>query len=327
MLNARQKNQALSKLDTALSNLNTLSDFSVRTAISSDEAFVTASATTQASSGSFSIIVDTVAQGSRLESVAGTFASTTDTVGSGNLTLTAGANTFNVAVGATDTLDDIRDAINTATDNFGVNVNIVNGLSGPVLSITSSITGDTSTLVISNDNASLDSISTNLTTQQTANGAAAQVNGIAVTSDTNSFVDAIQDITFTAVQTTTPGSPITLDIGVDKAAVKTSINAFVTAVNEFQTLSQSLAFSSADSVGALVGDVTLRLLNQQVVTTLQNNVTGLTSNYDSLNSLGITFDEFGKLNVDDTALDAVLTSNFDDIANVFASTNGVSISL
>ncbi|MFT5453070.1 MAG: flagellar hook-associated protein 2 [Enterobacterales bacterium] len=320
---------ALSTLNDALDNLNTLSSFRVRTAVSSDETFLTATATSEASSGSFSIVVDTIAKGSRLESTAGLYTDVTDTVGTGTLTLTAGTETFDVVVGATDTLEDIRDAINSSGDNFGVSVNIVNGTSGPVLSITSSVTGPSisNTLVITNNDASLDNISTGLSTAQSSNGATATIDGITVTSDTNTFTDSIQDLTFTALKVTEAGSPIILGVDIDKEAVKESITSFITAVNDFNSLSKNLGLSTLESVGALAGDVTLRLLNQKMVVTLQDAVSGLTSNFDSLNSLGITFDEFGSLNIDETALDSVIDTNFDDIANVFASTSGVSIKL
>jgi len=153
------------------------------------------------------------------------------------------------------------------------------------------------------------------------------VDGIEVNSDSNVFSNAIQDITFTAVTVTEAGSPITLDVAIDKDTVKESITSFVTAVNDFISLSQNLGRSTENDVGPLAGDVTLRLLNQQMVTTLQDAVSELTSGYDSLNSLGITFDEFGSLNIDEDALDSVIDSNFDDIADVFASTSGVSVKL
>ena len=322
-----QLSSALSTLNDALDNLNTLSNFRVRTAVSSNEEFLTATATSEASSGSFSLVVDTLAKGSRLESAANLYTDVTDTVGAGTLTLTAGTGTFDVVIAATDSLEDIRDAINSADDNFGVSVNIVNSTSGPILSISSSVTGDTNTLVITNDNASLDDISTGLSTTQPANSATVTIDGITVTSDTNTFADSIQDLTFTVIQETEIGSPITLDVAIDKDAVKESITAFITAVNDFNSLSQNLGRSSLESTGALAGDVTLRLLNQQMVVILQDSVSGLTSNFDTLNSLGITFDEFGSLNIDETALDTIIDSNFDDIANVFASTSGVSVKI
>jgi len=321
-----QLSSALSSLDDALDGLNETNDFKIRAATSSDDSYLTATASSDASSGSFSIEVSQVAQGSRLESTA-TYTDTLDTVGSGTLTLTAGSDTFDVTINADDTLEDIRDAINTASDNFGVNVNIINADSGPVFSITSSITGDNNTLTITNNDSSLDDISTGLTTKQSANGAIVTIDDITVTSDSNEFTDAIQDITFTVLKITETDTPITLDVTVDKTAVKKNIESFVSAINEFQTLTQNLGRSNENSVGALAGDITLRLLTQTIVTTLQDSVSGLGSNYNTLNSIGITFDEFGNLNIDDSDLDAVLDSNFDDIADIFASTSGVSISL
>ncbi len=322
-----QLSSALSTLNDSLDELNTLADFNVRSAVSSDESFLTATASSEASSGSFSIVIDTIAQGSRSESSAGIFTDITDTVGSGTITLTAGTNTFDVDIDALDTLEDIRDAINSKSENFGVNVNIINGVSGPILSFNSSITGDGNSLIITNSDASLDSISTNLTSTQTANDAVAYIDGIEANSDSNTFSNTIQDITFTAVKVTEVSSPITLDVTVDKDAVKESISAFVSAVSDFISLSQNLGRSSENNVGPLAGDVTLRLLNQQMVRKLQDTVSGLSSDYNSLNTLGITFDEFGSLTIDEDDLDSVIDNNFDDIADVFASTNGVSIKL
>jgi flagellar hook-associated protein 2 len=318
---------SLSTLDDALNNLNSIADFRIRAATSSDEDFLTATANTEASSGTFAIDVDTLAKGSRFETVGGTFTDTTDTVGSGNLTFTAGSETFDVAVDAADTLEDIRNNINAASDNFGVNANIVNGLNGPVLVFTSSITGDGNTLAVTNDDASLDDISTNLSQIYAANSAIAFVDGIQVTSDTNTFTDAIQDVTFTAVKETVANEPITLTVEIDKEGVKETIQAFVDAINEYQSTVQELGASSELSTGPLAGDVTLRLLSQQVNNVIQGAVSGITSDFNSLNSLGISFDEFGKINLDEDALDSVLDTNFNDIAEVFASTNGVSIQL
>jgi len=322
-----QLSSALSTLNDALDKLNTLSDFRVRSATSSDDSYLTATASSDATSGSFSIEVTTLAQGSRLESTAGTFTDVSDTVGSGTLTLTAGSETFDIVIAADDTLENIRDAINSASENFGVNVNIINGVSGPILSYTSSVSGDSNTLVVTNDNSGLDNISTNLSTEQTANGATATVDGITVTSETNIFTNAIQDISFTVIKKTEISTPIALVVAIDKDAVTEAVSDFVTAINDYQTLSENLGRAEENNVGALAGDITLRLLNQNIVSTLQDSITGITSDYNTLNSLGITFDKFGKLNIDEVDLEMVLDSDFDAVAEVFTSTSGVSITL
>ena len=321
-----QLSSALSTLDDALNNLNSLSNFQLSSATVSEEDVLTVVTDENTSSGNFVLENASLATGSRLESVAGTFADISDTVGSGTLTFTAGSDTFDVIVDGADDLETIRDNINSAADNFGVTANIINGASGPVIVFTSDITGTGNTLAVTNDNASLDAISTNLTVDTTAVDASVDIDGITVTSSSNSFENAIQDVTFTLLDDSV--SSFTLNIGVDTEGVKTAINDFVSAINAFQTVAQSLSESSETTRGELAGDASLRILSTQLATIIQNQVTGLTGDFTTLNSIGVTFDEFGKLNVDDDTLDNALASQFDAISEIFATdTNGVSLQI
>ncbi len=321
-----QLSSDLSSLNEALNNLNSLSDFQLSSASVSEDDVLTVVTDENTSPGTFTLDNFTLATGSRLESTAGTFTDITDTVGSGTLTFTAGSETFDVAVDGADDLEAIRNAINSADDNFGVTANIINGASGPILVYTSDVTGTGNTLAVTNDDASLDSISTSTTAVITAQSASVDIDGITVTSDTNTFDDAIQDVSFTLLDDSV--SPVTLEIGVDTDGVKEAISAFVDAINAFQTTAQSLGENNENVQGELAGDATLRILTSQLVTTLQDTVTGLTGDYTSLNSIGITFDEFGKLTIDDEVLDNALASDFDAIGNIFATdTEGVSIKI
>lgn len=321
-----QLSSALSSLNDALDNLNSLSDFQLASATVSEEDVLTVVTDENTSPGSFALDNIVLASGSRLESLPSTFTDITDTVGQGTLTFTAGSNTFDVLVDAADDLDTIRDNINSNADNFGVTANIINSANGPILVFNSDITGDGNTLAVTNNDASLDAISTNLTTPITANSASVDIDGITVTSESNTFSNAIQDVTFTLLTDNTPS--VTLDIAADKEGVKDAIQAFVDAINSFQTTAQRLGQNSESVQGELAGDATLRILVNQVVTTIQDSVTGLTGDFTSLNSIGVTFDEFGKLTIDDDLLDTIITSDFDAIGNVFATdTEGVSIKL
>jgi len=317
---------ALSTLNDALENLNTLADFQLAAASVSEEDVLTVVTDENTSPGNFALNNIVLASGSRLESAPSTFTDITDTVGQGTLTFTAGANTFDVTVDSADDLDTIRDNINANSDNFGVTANIINSSNGPILVFNSEITGDGNTLVVTNNDASLDSISTSLSTPITANSASVDIDGITVTSETNTFSNAIQDVTFTLLTDTTPS--VDLEIAADTDGVKDAIQAFVDAINAFQTTAQSLGQNSESVQGELAGDATLRILASQVVTTIQDSVTGLTGDFTSLNSIGVTFDEFGKLTIDDDVLDTIIASDFDAIGNVFATdTEGVSIKL
>ena len=197
------------------------------------------------------------------------------------MTFTAGSNTFDVTVDSLDDLDTIRDNINSDANNFGVTANIINSANGPILVFNSDITGDGNTLAVTNNDASLDAISTNLTTPITSNSASVDIDGITVTSETNTFSDAIQDVTFTLLTDTV--SSVDLDIAADTDGVKDAIQTFVDAINSFQTTAQTLGQSTETIKGELAGDATLRILASQIVTTIQDSVTGLTGNYTTLN--------------------------------------------
>ncbi len=329
-----QLSSALSTFKTALGNVNELSDFSKRVATSSDTTSVTVSASSTSTPANFSVDVIKTAKGTQLES--GLFIASTDTVGSGNLTITAGTNTFTVAVAATDTIADIQNSINSSASNFGVNVNIINSNAGTKLIFDSTVTGSANQLVITNDNSSLDSISTiatdplnlnTLTTTQTADDAQININNLAITNSTNVFTTAVPGITITAVKATTVGTPVDVAITLDTAAAKTAVKDFITAYNDLATVRNNLGASSTSSVGLLNGDGTLRILNRQISTAVFDTVASVTSPINSLAQLGINVSKTGILEYNVTDLDKKLTDNFNDIGTLFAATDGIAVSL
>lgn len=315
----------LDEFKTSLTALSTSADFSKRTATSSDTSFVTISAGNTATPANFSIDVLAVAQGTRLES--GLFAASSDTVGSGNLTFTAGSQVFSLAIEASDTLSSIRDKINQDSNNFGVNANIINGDSGTILVLDSNITGVANQLTVTNDNASLDAISTNLNIPTGGNAADAQIkiNGQTISNDSNTFTTAIEDVTINAVQVTT--SSIDLSVSTDTASVNTSISNFVDAFNNLSKVISELGSSDPAAPGILSGDATLRILDRQIRRIATATVTGLTGNVNSLAEIGISTNQDGTLALDSSKLTQQLNDNIDNIDNIFTSTNGIASSL
>ncbi len=316
---------ALDTLKTSLDNISQSSDFSKRSAKSSDTATVTVSAGADATPAEFSVDVVKVARGTRLES--GLFTSSGDTVGSGELTFTAGATSFSVSIDVTDTLSQIRDKINDSAANFGVNANIINGDAGTLLVLDSSITGAANQLVVSNDNISLDAISTNLVVPVggAADDAEITLNGQTITNSTNVFADAIEDVSITAVEVTT--EPVDISINLDTTAVKSSIENFVESFNELASIVKVLGSSDPDAPGILSGDATLRIIDRQIRRIVTGEVSGLSTSIKSLAELGITTLQDGTLEIDSSKLSASISSNFSDIEDIFISTNGVSNSL
>jgi flagellar hook-associated protein 2 len=208
-------------LDSVESINDQLSDTGRKPTISNPNELIepfTAEAASGANQGAYAIAVTQLASGSRIETDdadSGGFSSSTDSVlssGSGTLTfkIDSSGDTFTINVSAGDTLDDLRDAINDASDNFGVSANLIDTGTpegGVKLVITSDTTGAGNDLVIVNDNnlAELQKVSTTdstetdtyLTPVESAKNAKATIDGIAVESATNTFENTIADVSLT----------------------------------------------------------------------------------------------------------------------------------
>lgn len=315
--------------------------------------FIEATASATASATSFDIKVNQLAQGSRLESADSAYSSADDVIATsdGKLTFTAGSKSFDIDVTAGMTLEQLRLKINDSGENFGVNANIVNagGSVGTKLVLSSNETGDGNDLVVSNDNAELDAISTQptgafagLTTVLTAQNAIIEIDGITATSASNTFNNVVQDISLTVLQKTPDGNNAKLDVGVDKEAVKTNIKAFIDSYNQLVEQVDSLTKSrtlSADGKsvtgngGSLKGDPLPRSIMSQLQGILGNTIGGSDTDMNSLYSLGITLNKDGKLEISTSTeysdisgkmrFDKALDNNFDAIGKMFGNESGL----
>ena len=130
------------ELSSVLQNLNKASAFQKQTVSSSSSSVLTASAAGDVPVGKFSLQVQQLAAGSKvvLPSVTGDSAATFN---SGALTVSVGASSFAVNIGASNnSLLGVRDAINTAGASTGVSASIVTDASGSRLVLSSSKTGE-----------------------------------------------------------------------------------------------------------------------------------------------------------------------------------------
>ena len=176
-------------------------------------------------------------------------------------------------------LSDIAKAINAKT-TLGVTASIVNDGSGTPfrLVLTSTKTGEASSMRITvagdpvdpldpdgergpgdmNISGLLTNDPASQTMQQTvaAQNTKLTVNGIAITSATNSVAGAIQDVTMSVSKV----GASTLSVQNDTASVQSAISTFVTAYNSLQSVAARLtAFDASSKSGAvLLGDSTLR---------------------------------------------------------------------
>jgi flagellar hook-associated protein 2 len=323
----------VSSFQTAVQGLNaSLQNYS---ATASDSSVFSASAASTASAGTYSLSVSKLAQAQNL--VAAGQASDSSAISStaSTVTFTVGGTSTNVQIAAGATLQDIRTAINAA--NLGVTATIVNdgsgtpyrlaltanatGASNAISSITVQAGGDTSinSLLAYNPTANPPASFT-MTQSVAAQDAAFTLNGIAITSASNTVGNAIQGVTITLKNTT--ATPATLTVARDTGAINTAASGFVDAYNALtsQLRSRSAYGSATSAAPALAGDGTVRLMLDQLRGIFTTPASGGTLTY--LSQVGITSRTDGSLTLDSSKLNSAMASNFSDVSNLFSSASG-----
>jgi len=341
---------AVSGFQTALNGLNSAARFQSLTATPSDKSFFTASATSIAVAGTYSIEVSALAQAQQL--VAAGQTSSTAAIGSGAATTLTfdfgtvsggtledgtysgaafasnGKGVKTVTIDASNnSLQGIRDAINAA--KIGVKATLINDGSGTPfrLALAADNAGVANSMKISVDGeAALQSLLAHdpagtqaLNQTAAAQNASLKVNGIAVTKASNSVSDVIPGVTLNLVKTTE--SAQTLTVARDTSAITASINSFVKAYNDLAgTMKNLTAYDAASQRGAILqGDATVRSLQTQLRGILGSTVAGVPGDLKTLSSIGVTFQLDSSLAVDSGKLNTAMNENFDEIASLFAS--------
>jgi len=328
---------ALSTFQQSLIQLTLPTQFQSFTATSSNTSALTASAVFGAQPGTYSVDTTELAQAQSLATAGQASLNTHLATGGGSTTVTF---SFGTQTGSTftpnlsqasgsitvnssnDTLAGMRDAINNA--NLGVTASIVNdGSSTPYrLVLTSNATGANESMQISvQGDAGISSLLTyppgtgdTMTQTVKAQDASLTVNGLSLTSSTNTVETALPGLTLNLAQTGTS----TVTVANNSTAVQTSIDNFVSAYNTLQgTISSLTAYNPGGTNGALIGDATTMQIQNQLQRVVASALQGTGSGYSSLAAVGIALASDGTLSVDDSALSQALKSNPNQFAALF----------
>ncbi|MEO2266928.1 flagellar filament capping protein FliD [Pseudoalteromonas sp. YIC-656] len=334
---------ALSQLKETMEKLADPDNFNKRIANITQPAsgdIISVSPSSDISPGDFDVQVTQLAQGSRAMSTPGAFADSSAVVSAsgGTLSFAAGASSFDLTLEAGATLSDLRDAINNADNNFGVTANIINTGTEAKLVLTSNETGAGNDLVITNDNAELDSVSTvanaggaggmTIAAGDEAQDAIINVDGIEIVNDSNVFKDAVQGMTITAKQVSETGESAKLNVAVDRESVTKLIDKFIESYNNLVgTIAYHTSYDEEREVG-LRGDATMRSLSDQLVGTLSSTLTDA-GPFTSIFDVGLSVDNKGYLEKSSLvrSLNEAMDTNYDDIGKAFAGPNGVATKL
>lgn len=312
----------VSSLQDAVGKLTSVTGWNAVTATSSAKDYVSASAIGGTQSTSFSVEVQSLAQARATASQSLTAGAA---LGEGTLTLTVDGTAVDIEVSATDTMSDIASKINGSS--AGVTATILTDSTGERLLLSSKATGldGAFTLGVSDidgndaDDLGLSRLLFGTTETKAAADAEATINGIPVTSSTNTFANVVSGVTLTVSKETEVGKPVTITVAPDNSAVETNIKAFVKAYNDINgVLNEATKYDEAKGVGALLqGDSTTLSLQSALRAAVQSLTSGGT--YSRLSDIGISAQRGGDLEINSTKLSAALAKP-DALKTLFSST-------
>ena len=347
---------SLSDLRTSLQDLHNPVTFQRRNAASSNSDALTASASDGASLGSYDVTVQSLAESQSLATRAA-FSSLSDTVGTGTLTFTFGATSYTqhpsdntsdtydgfvAKAGVTsktitvdsnnNTLAGLRDAINSA--DIGVSAAIVNDGASYRLLMSSDANGAENGFKIevtdtgdgnATDSSGLSRLAFNssagtVNVYQTvaAADAAFTINGLSLTSASNTVNNVVDGVTLNLKKTTSTAETVT--ISDNASSVKTAVRRFVDGYNKYlETLNQLAGYNADTGVGGpLQGDFSARAISSRIRSSLSNQAAGFVGAFGSLSEIGITTTSSGALTIDDSKLASALEDNYLDVEGTFA---------
>jgi flagellar hook-associated protein 2 len=159
---------------------------------------------------------------------------------------------------------------------------------------------------------------------QTAQDSIIKYEGINVTRDSNSITDIIEGVTLNLLSVT--ASDVSLTISNDRSTLKTSIEDMVQSYNDLLLLFDNFTAeeTEAEMSGALSEDSSLlRFLTNKIRTTIFSDSSTPSGSLVAIRDLGISTDQYGKMQFDATTYDAAVLVSYDDIVTMLtADTSG-----
>ena len=329
-----QVQSLVSSVQDAAKTLFDPNSFKLTNTSSTDPSSVSAATTNGAVPGIYSVSVSALSAGQSIVSPTGQYSDGTSVVGTGTLTIQLGTwsadnSTFTpgtgsavaIPIGASaNTLAGVAAAINAA--NAGVSATVVTDASGARLALQSSATGTANGFRVSvadddgnnSDAAGLSRLAYDpqngagqMTLAQAAANTQATINGIAVTSSSNTLSSVITGMSFNLNKTTT--QPVTISVTNNTAAIQSDVTAFVSAYNALNTFlaTETHYDPTTNTAAPLQGDSTAVSIQNQMHS-LISQVTGASSTFSTLSSLGIQLQTDGSLNLDSATFNNALAN-------------------
>ncbi len=340
-----QINSLMSGVQTAANALNNPLLWSGSTVASSDSSAVSVSASNNVAAGNYAVTVQSLANSQTLAS-ATAFADNTVLPGSGTLTLQLGAwdsgqanfspksgsSAVDIQVSATDTLSNVVDKINSA--GAGVTASLITDASGVRLSLRSTATGEANGFRMTaadSDGNNSDGLGLSVMAFDPPNGATAMqlmqgssnakatVNGIAVTSTTNSVSGVVDGLTLNLSKVSSTAINITANP--DTASVQAAVKTFASAYSALVSyLGNQTKYDPTSKVGGLLQGDSAATNLQARLRSMVGATSGASSTFTRMSDIGLEVQRDGTLSVNQTKLDSA-TTKLSELKKAFANTD------
>ena len=302
-----------SKLDalrTAAQTLQFPYKLSAVKATSSNTSTGTATATSSAPLGQYALEVTQLATAQKNVSSAYTSGST---FSAGTLTFTVAGDalTHDITVDSGDTLSQIGAKINAA--NLGITASVIAGTAGDRLVLTGKNSGAANTFSFTSTGVTATPSGATLETKDSAlsvdaKNALMTVDGIEVSSSTNTFSSAISGLSFTALAKGTT----TVNVATDSDKIVSAVQSFVDAYNAVVSyLKTNSTYDATTKKGqALSGDSTVSSILSALNATRTAMPSELSSaTLKSLNDLGVSINSSGQMTLDTSKLSTAISTS------------------
>ena len=332
----------MATLRDAAAALTRATTWGATTGSSSDPAAVAVTTSSSTLPGSYAIEVQRLA--SVQSNASGVYASAESLVGEGTLrielgswsadqsgfTPKAGATAVDISVGPpAESLAQLRDKINAS--NSGVVASVLTDASGARLVLRSAATGEmngfrigvTDTDGNNSDGLGLSALafdpSAGILTMAKALAAAnahATLNGLPISSESNTLSNVLDGLTLTLGKVTT--APVLAEAKADTASIRKALDSFVTAYNDLNKLvaEQTKYDAASKTAGALQGDSAAVAIRTQMRNLLGSSG-GSSTMFSRLADIGFDVQSDGNIKLDETKLANGL-ANLGEMKNLFA---------
>jgi flagellar hook-associated protein 2 len=304
----------LGSLETAAADLSTSSSVTQYSATSSDTTALGVATTSSAIAGTYNVVVTSLAK-AQLTASSSTApdADTTAVATGGALTIGGVA----VTVTGSLTLKGLADQIN-ATTSIPVSASVVESAPGAFrLVLTGTNTGAANAFAVTNALTGGTGVTFGGNTQ-TATNASLTVNGLAITSASNTLTSAIPGTTLSLLSAD-PLKTVVVSVSADDSALIDKVQTLASAYNNVIKFFQSQSTAAAQGQK---GTLAHEAIVQQVRNTLRSALGGTygSGTFTHLAEVGLGFDQLGSLTLDRTVLASALTESRSSVATLFAGT-------